>query len=305
MFCKICRDAGKPESAYTSHNIYEGYGSDRKVACPILKEVRCHACNEKGHTTSYCPTRQGGGRDRGGRGKREEHRPREEDRNRSCDHHDHRRDHSSSFQMERIPLPSPKRKSIPTATDFPALGGKVKSESGWGISPPPSPILTTNNSYIGAMKRFRRDWEERKETEEKKECITVDDDNTNANADLVISVLEKMQKDIKALQEKVSKQEKTIKNLKDEVQTLKKDGPGDKVNKPWHAINVRVVQEEDTNTNTTTSPMPLIKPKPKTRSSPFKTSWANMAEEYDPDDEEMFKECDFGLLDETVGVLCG
>ena len=54
MFCKICFDAKKPESVYTSHRIREGFGKDRKVTCPILLQVRCHSCNEVGHTTSYC-----------------------------------------------------------------------------------------------------------------------------------------------------------------------------------------------------------------------------------------------------------
>lgn len=318
MFCKICRDAGKSESIYTSHNIYEGYGSDRKVSCPILKEVQCHACGEKGHTTSYCPTRKGGGRERG-RSEGDRNRSRDsncETGHRGSDRH-HRRHQSSrperaESHMERIQLPthtttptsSPKRKAIPTVNDFPVLGRESKS---WDQCMPPPPTVTTIDntntntvSYIGSIKRFRDQGyneerkEERKECEEKKKGSRV-----NTTADLVVSVMEKIQKDMKSLQEKVSKQEKTIRNLKDEVHELKKDGPRDKVNKPWHAIKVKEV------TNTTTSPIPLIKPKTKTRSSPFKTSWANMSEEYDPDDEEMFGDSDFGLTDETVGVLCG
>lgn len=62
MFCKICFDAKKPEAEYTSHNIRMGEGRQRHVACPTLKNVRCHYCNGRGHTTSYCKKRNGGGR---------------------------------------------------------------------------------------------------------------------------------------------------------------------------------------------------------------------------------------------------
>jgi hypothetical protein len=59
MFCKICFDAKKPETDYKSHNIRMGEGRQRHIACPILKSIRCHYCNGKGHTTSYCKKRNG------------------------------------------------------------------------------------------------------------------------------------------------------------------------------------------------------------------------------------------------------
>lgn len=34
-----------------------GEGRQRHVACPVLKSIRCHYCNGKGHTTSYCKKR--------------------------------------------------------------------------------------------------------------------------------------------------------------------------------------------------------------------------------------------------------
>ena len=54
MFCKICYDAKKPEAEYTSHNIR----MNGQVICPILKNIRCHHCNGRGHTTSYCKKRK-------------------------------------------------------------------------------------------------------------------------------------------------------------------------------------------------------------------------------------------------------
>ena len=36
-----------------------GEGRQRHIACPILKSIRCHYCNGKGHTTSYCKKRNG------------------------------------------------------------------------------------------------------------------------------------------------------------------------------------------------------------------------------------------------------
>ena len=54
MFCKICYDAKKPEAEYTSHNIR----MNGQVTCPILKNIRCHHCYGRGHTTSYCKKRK-------------------------------------------------------------------------------------------------------------------------------------------------------------------------------------------------------------------------------------------------------
>ena len=44
--CKVCQDAGKPMSIYTSHNV--------KYGCPTLATTRCRKCKNLGHTTSYC-----------------------------------------------------------------------------------------------------------------------------------------------------------------------------------------------------------------------------------------------------------
>jgi len=56
-YCKVCHDAGKPESDYTSH--YVRSQPDRKgktfVLCPVLKATECKYCFELGHTTKFCP----------------------------------------------------------------------------------------------------------------------------------------------------------------------------------------------------------------------------------------------------------
>jgi hypothetical protein len=56
-YCKVCHDAGKPESDYTSH--YVRSQPDRKgntfVLCPVLKATECKYCFQLGHTTKFCP----------------------------------------------------------------------------------------------------------------------------------------------------------------------------------------------------------------------------------------------------------
>jgi len=50
-FCKVCRDAGKTESIYTSHYVKSKEGI---VTCPTLKNVICRYCHKNGHTISHC-----------------------------------------------------------------------------------------------------------------------------------------------------------------------------------------------------------------------------------------------------------
>jgi len=54
-YCKVCRDAGKPESEYTSHFVKDQPGPNGKVICPTLLNQACRICNNTGHTSSYCP----------------------------------------------------------------------------------------------------------------------------------------------------------------------------------------------------------------------------------------------------------
>jgi hypothetical protein len=53
-FCKVCRDAGKPEKEYTSHFVKDQPGPNGKVVCPTLLNQACRICNKTGHTSSYC-----------------------------------------------------------------------------------------------------------------------------------------------------------------------------------------------------------------------------------------------------------
>ena len=50
-FCKVCKDAGKPESEYTSHSVR----ANNKVICPTLLATECRYCWQTGHTTKFCP----------------------------------------------------------------------------------------------------------------------------------------------------------------------------------------------------------------------------------------------------------
>ncbi len=52
--CKVCQDAGKPESMYTSHFVRDRPGPDGKVVCPTLLSQNCRGCGKSGHTYKYC-----------------------------------------------------------------------------------------------------------------------------------------------------------------------------------------------------------------------------------------------------------
>ena len=54
-FCKVCRDAGKPASEYTSHFVKDQPGPEGKIVCPTLLNQACRICHNTGHTSSYCP----------------------------------------------------------------------------------------------------------------------------------------------------------------------------------------------------------------------------------------------------------
>ena len=57
-FCKVCFDAGKPETEYTSHYPRSAPGPDGKLVCPTLLNQSCLTCGQKGHTSSYCSKRK-------------------------------------------------------------------------------------------------------------------------------------------------------------------------------------------------------------------------------------------------------
>lgn len=53
MFCKVCKDAGKTETEYTSHYVKDKTG---KVSCPTLLNQACKYCKQPGHTVKFCKT---------------------------------------------------------------------------------------------------------------------------------------------------------------------------------------------------------------------------------------------------------
>ena len=54
-YCKVCHDAGKPESLYTNHFVRSVPGPKGFVTCPTLLSYECRHCYEKGHTVKFCP----------------------------------------------------------------------------------------------------------------------------------------------------------------------------------------------------------------------------------------------------------
>lgn len=57
-FCKVCQDAGKPESVYTNHNVRQSQDKNSPVTCPTLLAQECRNCFKKGHSSKYCPQQQ-------------------------------------------------------------------------------------------------------------------------------------------------------------------------------------------------------------------------------------------------------
>ncbi len=56
-FCKVCHDAGKSESVYTSHCVktYNIKTGKTDTTCPTLLAVECRYCWKLGHTVKFCP----------------------------------------------------------------------------------------------------------------------------------------------------------------------------------------------------------------------------------------------------------
>jgi len=56
-FCKVCFDAGKPESMYTSHTVKSVDVRSGKLltTCVTLLALECRYCFKNGHTVKFCP----------------------------------------------------------------------------------------------------------------------------------------------------------------------------------------------------------------------------------------------------------
>ena len=52
--CKVCQDAGKTESEYSSHFTRESRDPNSRVVCPTLLALNCKYCFKKGNTVKYC-----------------------------------------------------------------------------------------------------------------------------------------------------------------------------------------------------------------------------------------------------------
>ena len=56
-FCKVCFDAGKSESMYTSHTVKSVDIRSGKLVttCVTLLALECRYCFKTGHTVKFCP----------------------------------------------------------------------------------------------------------------------------------------------------------------------------------------------------------------------------------------------------------
>lgn len=78
-YCKVCQDAGKPESEYTNHWVRTLPDRTGKttVTCPTLLSNECRYCFKVGHTAKFCPVIKRNNKDRE-RAERQEARKAEE-----------------------------------------------------------------------------------------------------------------------------------------------------------------------------------------------------------------------------------
>jgi len=53
-YCKVCHDAGKSETDYTSHYVRSKPGPDGVVICPTILANECRYCKKIGHFPSMC-----------------------------------------------------------------------------------------------------------------------------------------------------------------------------------------------------------------------------------------------------------
>lgn len=51
LSCKVCMDANKPKSVYSTHRVKQ----NGVVVCPTLLSQECRYCHKKGHTVKFCP----------------------------------------------------------------------------------------------------------------------------------------------------------------------------------------------------------------------------------------------------------
>ena len=52
--CKVCKDAGKCESDYSSHFVKSNPGVKGVIVCPTLLAYECTYCHKTGHSIGYC-----------------------------------------------------------------------------------------------------------------------------------------------------------------------------------------------------------------------------------------------------------
>ena len=120
-FCKVCFDAGRPETEYTSHFVKDQPGGI--IICPTLLNQACRICQKPGHTSSYCQDRP-----RREEPRREEHRRRDREEEPRRDRDDYRRDdyrreepRREEPRREEYRCEEPRRPRIRLTLEAPAL----------------------------------------------------------------------------------------------------------------------------------------------------------------------------------------
>jgi hypothetical protein len=76
-FCKVCFDAKKSESEYTSHYVRRTTDPNSEILCPVLLATECRYCHVAGHTITKCTLRE---KNNARRSNPETQRPRDQER---------------------------------------------------------------------------------------------------------------------------------------------------------------------------------------------------------------------------------
>ena len=126
-YCKVCFDAGKPESEYTSHWVRSLPDRNGKsnVTCPTLLSTECRYCYELGHTAKFCPVLEKNKKEKERADRRSQaasERPKQKvyEANKSTSMFDVLRDDSDSEEEVKVSIVSK------PVENFPVLGAPAK-----------------------------------------------------------------------------------------------------------------------------------------------------------------------------------
>ena len=157
-YCKVCHDAGKPESDYTSHYVRSlpDRQGNTKVICPTLLNTECRYCYEFGHTSKFCPSLAA-------RQKADERNRREEERNTRIAVKkpvvQPKQTHFGGFNALCCDSDEEEEKKPVVKEEFPALGApsqRVNTTSYASAAAKPAPVKTQEANLPAGFKVLQK-----------------------------------------------------------------------------------------------------------------------------------------------------